>query len=104
MRVYYADGLAFALLSTAPWTAAIPSSRHDRLLLPQCIAHRGYKAAYAENSMAAFRAAVRVGAHALETDIRLSADGVAVISHVRVCFPFFIPLTDGFLSLGRTAR
>lgn len=32
--------------------------------------------------MAAFRGAVEVGAHGLETDLHLSADGVAVISHV----------------------
>lgn len=32
--------------------------------------------------MAAFRAAVEVGAHALETDVHLSKDGVVVLSHV----------------------
>jgi phosphatidylglycerol phospholipase C len=32
--------------------------------------------------MVAFRGAVEVGAHGLETDLHLSADGVAVISHV----------------------
>jgi len=33
--------------------------------------------------MGAFRGAVDVGAHAIETDIHLSKDGVVVISHVR---------------------
>ena len=33
----------------------------------QAIAHRGFKAQYPENSMAAFQGAVRVGAHAIET-------------------------------------
>jgi glycerophosphoryl diester phosphodiesterase len=32
--------------------------------------------------MGAFTEAVRVGAHAIETDIRLSKDGVVVLSHV----------------------
>jgi len=50
--------------------------------LPQAIAHRGYKAKYAENTLAAFRGAVEVGAHALETDIHLTKDEVVVLSHV----------------------
>jgi glycerophosphoryl diester phosphodiesterase len=49
---------------------------------PQCIAHRGYKAAHPENTMGAFKGAVGVGAHAIETDIHLSKDGVVVLSHV----------------------
>lgn len=32
--------------------------------------------------MAAFRGAVNVGSHAIETDIHLSKDGIAVLSHV----------------------
>jgi len=54
----------------------------DGTSLPQAIAHRGYKAAYPENSMAAFVAAVEVGAHAIETDLHISKDGVVVLSHV----------------------
>lgn len=50
--------------------------------VPQCIAHRGYKAKYPENTMAAFRAAAEVGADAIETDLHLSRDGVVVLSHV----------------------
>lgn len=33
--------------------------------------------------MGAFKGAVEVGAHAIETDIHLSKDGVVVLSHVR---------------------
>jgi phosphatidylglycerol phospholipase C len=51
--------------------------------LPQAIAHRGYKAAHPENTMGAFKGAVDVGAHAIETDLHISRDGIAVISHVR---------------------
>lgn len=32
--------------------------------------------------MAAFRSAVEIGAHAIETDLHLSRDGVVVLSHV----------------------
>lgn len=49
---------------------------------PQAIAHRGYKAEYPENTMGAFRGAIEVGAHAIETDLHLSKDDVVVISHV----------------------
>lgn len=38
--------------------------------------------------MAAFRGAVDVGAHAIETDVHLSSDGVVVLSHVR--FPCIV--------------
>lgn len=33
--------------------------------------------------MAAFRGAVEAGAHAIETDLHLSKDGVVVLAHVR---------------------
>lgn len=46
------------------------------------MAHRGYKASFPENTMGAFRGAVEVGAHAIETDVHLSKDGVVVIAHV----------------------
>ncbi|KAI1662566.1 PLC-like phosphodiesterase [Daldinia decipiens] len=48
---------------------------------PQAIAHRGYKALFPENTMLAFRAAVEAGAHAIETDLHLSKDGVVVLMH-----------------------
>uniref|UniRef100_L2G5N2 Glycerophosphoryl diester phosphodiesterase n=1 Tax=Colletotrichum fructicola (strain Nara gc5) TaxID=1213859 RepID=L2G5N2_COLFN len=57
--------------------------------LPQAIAHRGYKALYPENTLLAFRAALDAGAHALETDLHLTKDGVVVLSHdgtLKRCF------------------
>lgn len=54
---------------------------------PNTIAHRGHRAVYPENSMAAFKGAVKVGAHALETDIHISKDNVLVLSHVK--YPLF---------------
>ncbi|KAF2272494.1 tubulin-domain-containing protein [Westerdykella ornata] len=56
---------------------------------PQAIAHRGYKAKFPENTMGAFKGAVKVGAEAIETDIHLSKDGVVVLSHdkdLKRCF------------------
>lgn len=66
----------------APWANAIKSKRDPTRHLPQTIAHRGYKASWPENTMGAFKGAVDVGAHAIETDLRLTAEGVVVLSHV----------------------
>ncbi len=70
---------SFYLLTVAV-TSAVHTSVGRR---PQAIAHRGYKAKFPENSMGAFKGAVEVGAHAIETDVHLSRDGVVVLSHVR---------------------
>ncbi|MEO7728310.1 MAG: glycerophosphodiester phosphodiesterase [Burkholderiales bacterium] len=48
------------------------------------LAHRGYHAATAENTLAAFAAAVECGVDGIETDVRLSRDGLPVIMHDRV--------------------
>lgn len=45
------------------------------------IAHRGYSARHPENSIAAFEAAIAAGADFIETDVRLTRDGVAVCWH-----------------------
>ena len=47
------------------------------------LAHRGYHAEVPENTMAAFEAALRLGADGIETDVRLSRDGLPVIIHGR---------------------
>ncbi|KAK5412867.1 hypothetical protein LTR20_006425 [Exophiala xenobiotica] len=65
---------------TASWTWAKPYNNKSQSL-PQTIAHRGYKAKHPENTMKAFKGAVEVGTHAIETDIHLSRDGVVVLSH-----------------------
>ena len=44
-------------------------------------AHRGYSEKYAENSMAAYRAAYNEGVDNLETDVHLSKDGYVMVMH-----------------------
>ena len=63
--------------------ASFTKYRHDsqKRRFPQCISHRGYKAAYPENTMAAFEGAVKAGTHALETDVHVTKDEMVVISH-----------------------
>jgi phosphatidylglycerol phospholipase C len=64
---------------------------------PQCIAHRGYKAKHPENTMAAFRGAVDVGAHAIETDLQITRDDVVVLSHdasLKRCFGRNVNIAD----------
>ncbi|MFK5915412.1 MAG: glycerophosphodiester phosphodiesterase family protein [Woeseiaceae bacterium] len=50
---------------------------------PIFIAHRGYAAAYPENSLLALQAAKNVGAEYVEVDIQLSKDHVPVLFHDR---------------------
>jgi glycerophosphoryl diester phosphodiesterase len=47
----------------------------------QVIAHRGVSAHAPENTIAAFDMAVEIGADAIETDIRITKDGILVLSH-----------------------
>lgn len=48
---------------------------------PLIVAHRGASAHAPENSLAAFRAAIDVGADGVEFDVQLAADGVPVVIH-----------------------
>ncbi len=52
--------------------------RDDRPLL---VAHRGASAVLAENTIPAFEAAIEAGADAVEFDVRMTADGAAVVMH-----------------------
>jgi len=49
--------------------------------VPLIIGHRGASAVAPENTMAAFREAITVGAHGIEFDVRLTSDGVPVVIH-----------------------
>lgn len=48
---------------------------------PRIIAHRGHKTEAPEQTMAAYRLAVELGAEMVEADVQLSRDGVAVMLH-----------------------
>lgn len=48
---------------------------------PIAFAHRGARAHARENTMEAFELAIRLGATGLESDVWLTADGVAVLDH-----------------------
>jgi glycerophosphoryl diester phosphodiesterase len=45
------------------------------------VAHRGASATESENTLPAFEAAIAAGADAVEFDVRMTADGVAVVMH-----------------------
>lgn len=45
------------------------------------IAHRGLSALFPENTLSAFKKAVEAGVYAIETDLRVTADHVLVLSH-----------------------
>ncbi len=45
------------------------------------VAHRGASAAEAENTLPAFEMAIAAGADVVEFDVRMTADGVAVVMH-----------------------
>ena len=53
------------------------------MLKPIFIAHRGYAAAYPENTLIALDAARQAGAQFVEVDVQLSADHVPVLFHDR---------------------
>ncbi|HFD33365.1 MAG TPA: glycerophosphodiester phosphodiesterase, partial [Gammaproteobacteria bacterium] len=53
------------------------------MLQPIFIAHRGYAAAYPENTLIALDAAFQAGTEYVEVDIQLSADHIPVLFHDR---------------------
>ena len=48
---------------------------------PLVVAHRGASAREVENSLAAFRAAMQLGADAVELDVHATADGTLIVHH-----------------------
>jgi glycerophosphoryl diester phosphodiesterase len=48
---------------------------------PLIIAHRGGARESTENTIEAFQRAAKIGAHGIETDLRLTRDGVVVVYH-----------------------
>ena len=58
-------------------TVRVPALRRP----PIAFAHRGARARTPENTLEAFRLALRLGATGLESDVWLTADGVPVLDH-----------------------
>lgn len=54
---------------------------HSQKRLPLIIAHRGGSSNAPENTLAAFRKAIDVGADGVEFDVQLASDGVPVVAH-----------------------
>ena len=48
---------------------------------PLIYAHRGASASHPENTLAAFEAAIQIGADGIELDVRVTSDGVPIVSH-----------------------
>ena len=91
-RCFLLGGAVAALAAAAEsCNVAGPSPRggrtratgHERLAAkdPLFIAHRGCQSLAPENTIPSFMCAARLGLQAIETDVRLSADGLLVCSH-----------------------
>lgn len=59
----------------------MPTRLPSLLVPPIAFAHRGARAHAPENTMEAFELAARLGATGLESDVWVTADGVAVLDH-----------------------
>jgi glycerophosphoryl diester phosphodiesterase len=57
------------------------------------LGHRGYHRDVQENTLAAFGRAVAIGLDGIETDVQVSADGVAILIHDR-CAPDGTPISS----------
>jgi glycerophosphoryl diester phosphodiesterase len=77
--------LALVLLAPFVARAADRPSTIDQFLEPggrtRVIAHRGFSGAAPENTLAAVRAAIEIGADMVEVDVTLSADGHLIVIH-----------------------
>src|ERR1044071_10471953 len=62
-------------------SAMVERGFSNDLPFPLVVAHRGASAEQPENTLRAFEAAVDLGADAVEFDVRMSADGHAVVVH-----------------------
>ena len=72
--------------SERPFRDAMVEPLMDRHLFapdafPLVVAHRGSSSSHPENTLEAFEAALEAGAQAVETDVRLTSDGVPVVCH-----------------------
>jgi len=61
--------------------SSVPASAFLGAGGPRVFAHRGFALAAPENSLLAFLSALSAGATHIETDVQVSVDGAAIISH-----------------------
>ena len=73
--------LAIALIAAGTAACAAPKPVTPKMNKPYICAHRGASSGAPENTLAAFKLAVELGADAVELDTQLSKDGVPVILH-----------------------
>jgi glycerophosphoryl diester phosphodiesterase len=73
-------GVTLALALTL-WPGPVPAEAADDLCVAPPVAHRGASAAAPENTIPAFRAALRSGVRQLDTDVRFTSSGVPVLMH-----------------------
>ena len=59
----------------------MPDPRSPLSPLPEVIAHRGANREAPESSLAAFEAAIELGAGGIELDVQMTADGIPVVHH-----------------------
>jgi glycerophosphoryl diester phosphodiesterase len=68
-------------MAARSWSAMVERRFSADAAFPLVVAHRGDSRNEPENTLPAFEAALRAGADAVEFDVRLSADGHAVVMH-----------------------
>jgi len=83
MKVINSSGLIIALLISATTGCRGRDVERLRIQLPGrgLCAHRGVMDTHPENTLAAFREAIRVGAHMIEFDVRLTKDKQLILMH-----------------------
>jgi glycerophosphoryl diester phosphodiesterase len=68
-------------MRTGTETSVVSERRFSQEAERLVVAHRGASAHEAENTIPAFASAVAVGADVVELDVRMTADGVAIVMH-----------------------
>jgi glycerophosphoryl diester phosphodiesterase len=84
MRVLTMTMFWFVICNLIPYTCAANKGREGAALQLAdrgICAHRGAKDTHPENTLAAFREAIRLGAHMIELDASPSKDGELVVMH-----------------------
>ena len=71
------------------------SMTRPRVTVPQLIGHRGARGVVAENTLESFACAYASGVDAVELDVGMTADGIAVVTHDRRLNPALTRDADG---------